>query len=414
MGDFTQPAGRMVVSAGRRVACVPTAVLDELRETQRIPVCAYVYDRAVARNRAAQVRASLPAGAELYYAVKANGHPCLIEALLSHVDGLEVSSAGELDKATQAGARRVVFSGPAKTDAELMSALRQYATSDQGPWRLMINAESHHELRRINFLATALGVVAHVTLRVNRKHCPIRASLQMSGAATPFGIDEDHLGQVIDEARRLDAIRLHGFHLHAVSNNLDATTHAAFVKDSVAWSKSMAAKFRIPLEIINLGGGLGIDYAGRESFNLEAFAAMLSPTPKGARLLFELGRYLVAEAGWYAAEVIDVKSNHGKFFAAIRGGTHHFRLPAAWGYSHPFLVLPVEQWPYPFPRPGAIRTPITIAGELCTSRDVLCRDQWVDNLRVGDVVAFDRVGAYGLDASHHDFLSHDKPEIIVR
>lgn len=76
-------------------------------------------------------------------------------------------------------------------------------------------------------------------------------------------------------------------------------------------------------------------------------------------------------------------------------------------------MLPVERWPYPFPRPAVHDTEITIAGELCTSRDVVCRDQWVERLRVGDVVVFGRTGAYGWNISHHDFLAHDEPEFIV-
>ena len=65
----------------------------------------------------------------------------------------------------------------------------------------------------------------------------------------------------------------------------------------------------------------------------------------------EPGRILAADAGWYAAEVADLKQTQGRWFALVRGGTHHFRLPAAWGYSHPFTVLPVDEWPYAWPRP---------------------------------------------------------------
>ena len=122
---------------------------------------------------------------------------------------------------------------------------------------------------------------------------------------------------------------------------------------------------------------------------------------------------LVATTGYYAAEVIDVKQTHGRHFAVLRGGTHRFRLPAAWGYSHPFAVLPVEQWRYPFARPelGSVR--VDVVGELCTPRDVLARQVWVDRLRVADVVVFPLAGAYGWEISHHDFLSHLHPVHLV-
>jgi diaminopimelate decarboxylase len=117
----------------------------------------------------------------------------------------------------------------------------------------------------------------------------------------------------------------------------------------------------------------------------------------------------VAAWGAYVTEVLDVKTNHGRCFAVVRGGTHHFRLPASWGHSHPFTVIPVEEWPYPFPRPGVRGAPVTVAGELCSPKDVLARDVEVDELRAGDILWFHHAGAYGWSISHHDFLHHPHP-----
>jgi len=111
-------------------------------------------------------------------------------------------------------------------------------------------------------------------------------------------------------------------------------------------------------------------------------------------------------------EVLDVKTNHGRCFAVVRGGTHHFRLPASWGHSHPFTVIPVDDWPYPFPRPGVGNTPVTVAGELCSPKDILARAVPVRSLRAGDVVWFHHAGAYGWAISHHDFLSHPHPRQV--
>lgn len=130
----------------------------------------------------------------------------------------------------------------------------------------------------------------------------------------------------------------------------------------------------------------------------------------GWEILFECGRYVVSSCGTYAAEVLDVKRNHGKWFAVLRGGSHHFRLPAAWKSSHPFRVVPVEEWPYPFDRPACSQTTVTVAGELCTPNDLLARDVPVRLLRAGDILLFPYAGAYGWTISHHDFLSHPHPE----
>jgi diaminopimelate decarboxylase len=186
------------------------------------------------------------------------------------------------------------------------------------------------------------------------------------------------------------------------------------VADAVRWSVATAS---FELSYLNVGGGLGVDYTGEDELDLcvlrSGLAAAVADLPSGVELVFEPGRFLVADAGWYAAEVLDLKSTHGRWFAVLRGGTHHFRLPAAWGYSHPFTVLPVESWPYPFPRLGVSDVQVDVVGELCTPRDVLSRQARVDRLRIGDVLLFGRAGGYGWDISHHDFLHHAHPDFLV-
>lgn len=376
---------------------VPARVADALRRLPA-PVCGYVYDAATLRERAAAARAALPVGSELLYAVKANGHPAVVAELARACDGLEIASGGELDLALAAGARRIAFAGPAKTDAELAAALAHGVT---------VNVESVLELRRLALLAAA-GTPTMVAVRVNRAGAGPSGSHRMTGVPTPFGIAEDQLPGALALAGEL-GVDVTGVHLHAVSNNLDAAAHAGFVRDCLAW----AARLPIRLASVNVGGGFGIDYAGSAQFALETLRDKLSGLPvERPRLVFELGRWLAAPAGWYAAEVLDLKVTHGRWFAVLRGGTHHFRLPAAWGYSHPFTVLPVDRWPYPFPRPEVRDTEIDAVGELCTPRDVLTRAQRVDRLRVGDVLVFGNAGAYGWDISHHEFLRHGYPEMI--
>ncbi|HEY0000895.1 MAG TPA: type III PLP-dependent enzyme [Actinoplanes sp.] len=358
------------------------------------PVCAYLYDTAALRARAASVRAALPASSTLLYAAKANGHPEVLGALAASCDGLEVASGGELRLATAAGARRIVFGGPGKTDAELVAALAAGA---------LINAESVHELRRL----AALGDRPEVVVRVNRAGGGLRGSHTMTGTPTPFGVDEAQLAAALT----VPGVTVIGFHLHAVSNNLDGAAHAAFVADALDWSARTAAAAGIALRVVNVGGGFGVDYRTDAAIDLAPLRSV--PVPAGVELIFEPGRYLAADAGWYAAEVLDLKTTHGRTFAVLRGGTHHFRLPAAWGYSHPFTVVPVDRWPHPWPRPAVRDTEVDAVGELCTPRDVLTRGQYVTSLRAGDVLVFGRAGAYGWDISHHEFLRHDPPQFVI-
>lgn len=348
----------------------------------------YVYDRAILREKAAGLRAALP-GATLLYAVKANGHPEVVETLAHELDGLEVASGGELALAVKTDARMIAFSGPAKTDDELRAAMQAGA---------VVHVESTHELRRISAIGNA-----RVAIRVNRLHVSVPGTHRMTGVPTPFGVDEAELPSLLALARTLPGIELIGFHLHAVSNNLDAAAHAAFLREAATW----AARTAPDLTYVNAGGGLGVDYTGTAEFDLSAL------TEPAEGLVLEPGRYLAADAGFYAAEVLDLKRTHGRWFAVLRGGTHHFRLPAAWGYSHPFAVLPVDAWPYPFARPEVRDTVVDAVGELCTPRDVLARDHPVTRLRAGDIVVLPRAGAYGWDISHHDFLWHPYPRMVV-
>jgi diaminopimelate decarboxylase len=382
---------------------IPARVCDAIRALPR-PVCAYVYDRAVLRANAAALRAAVPPGTLLCYAVKANGHPEVVRTLAEATDGLEVASGGELALAVSSGAGLVLFAGPAKTDAELADAVEAGA---------VVNVESVTELRRLSLLAGSRTV--RVCLRVNRPGSALPGSHRMAGTSTPFGIDEAALDGAAALARSLPGIVHTGYHLHAVSNNLDAVAHARFVVEAVRWSVAAAARHGIRLRYVNVGGGLGVEYTSRGGFDLAAFHSGLSTLelPDGGRLVLEPGRWLAADAGWYAAEVLDLKHTHGRWFAVVRGGTHHFRLPAAWGYSHPVTVLPAEDWPYPFERLELRDSDVDVVGELCTPRDVLARDQPVSRLRIGDVLVLARTGAYGWEISHHDFLRHPYPQVVV-
>ncbi|GAB4057966.1 alanine racemase [Catellatospora paridis] len=384
-------------AAARHV--IPERVTVALRGLDG-PVCAYVYDPGVLRARVAELRRALP-GVTVCYAVKANGHPAIVAAAAEACDGLEVASGGELALAEAAGAARIVFGGPAKTEAELAHALRLGAT---------VNVESTLELRRLSLLAQRAGTTAAITLRVNRADAGLPGTHAMTGAPTPFGVDEAQLPEAVALARSLPGLDLSGWHLHAVSNNLDAAAHSAFLAEALRWSAETSRRLGVPLRTVNAGGGFGVDYAGNAVFALDELRVRV---PDGVELVVEPGRWLAADTGWYAAEVLDLKRTHGRWFAVLRGGTHHFRLPAAWGYDHPFTVLPMQRWDWPWPRPEVAGVAVDAVGELCTPRDVLCRGQRVDRLRVGDLLVFGRTGAYGWDISHHAFLRHPEPDFLV-
>ncbi|GAA5111696.1 type III PLP-dependent enzyme [Haloechinothrix salitolerans] len=373
------------------------------------PVCRYGYDLDALREHVAGVVATLPERCRMFYAMKANSAAPILRTLAPLVAGFEVASGGEVAKARATGDDvPILFGGPVKTDSEIADALRAKVTR--------FHVESLLELHRIDAVAAAHGVTAEVLLRVNLAGPFPAATLAMAGRPTQFGIDESVLADAVATVRSLPYVRLVGFHLHSLSNNLSADAHLELVRlyrDTVtAWEN----RFDVRCEVLNVGGGIGVDYANLDSrFDwsrfVEGLDKLVTTFPEHWREIdFECGRYLVAACGRYAVEVMDVKRNHGVDYVLVRGGTHHFRLPVSWQHSHPFTVVPVDAWPRGLPRP-ATDGPITVVGELCTPKDVLARDVPV-RARAGDVLVFSHAGAYGWEISHHDFLSHPHPEQV--
>jgi 2-[(L-alanin-3-ylcarbamoyl)methyl]-2-hydroxybutanedioate decarboxylase len=387
------------------------AAVRDLVAGQDEPVCAYVYDLAGMRDHARRTVDALPPDCWMYYAVKANPDRRVLETLAPIVHGFEVASLGEVARvqAVDRGAP-IAFGGPGKTDAELVGAVNRDVE--------VIHVESAHELRRLERVAAAAGVVVPVLLRVNLAGPLPTATLAMAGRPTPFGIDESQVPEVAAETVASPHLRLDGFHFHSVSNHLDAGAHARLVGLYLRRSRAWAEALGVPLRLVNAGGGIGVNYAALDDqfpwdrFTDDLDATLRAEAPAGCSVAFEPGRYLAAAHGTYAAEVLDVKTTHGETFAVIRGGTHHLRLPASWQHDHPFSVLPVDGWRGVRPRPQAAGCPVTVVGQLCSPKDVLARAVPVERIRAGDVVLFHYAGAYGWSISHHDFLSHPHPRRI--
>ncbi|UKS28461.1 type III PLP-dependent enzyme [Paenibacillus sp. HWE-109] len=385
--------------------------IQQWKETHAQPISAFIYDLQGLQEHARRTVSGLPQGCSLFYAMKANPAKEILQCLEPIVYGFEAASIGEIRKIREVSADKpVIFGGPGKKDAEIEEALELGVK--------LIHAESTLELRRISLIAARLGVQASVLIRVNLRASFPEATLVMAGRPTQFGIDEEQVAEAIELALSLPHVQLEGFHLHSISNNLDASLHVRLISVYLERVRGWKERFGLQLSYLNAGGGFGISYTDMErKFEWDTFTSGLRTVVQeqgiaGVELLFEPGRYLAAACGFYATEVVDLKCNHDKHYAILRGGSHHFRLPGAWQHSHPFEVVPVERWDYPFARPEIQDKEITVAGELCTPKDVLARDIHVARLRVGDIVLFRLAGAYGWTISAHDFLSHEHPEHI--
>jgi len=378
-----------------------------LAKQQTEPLCAYLYDLNALEQHIKQMRHVLPQNVELFYAAKANPSAPVLKTLAPYVDGFEAASGGELSHLHQQQLNKpLIFGGPGKMPSELAQAIELDVEA--------IHVESLTELQRIGSLTETLKRPASIFLRMNIDIGDITLSkLAMGGKPTPFGLDETELNNALTLLRDYPQVELKGFHFHLMSHQLDVDRHLALMQRYFQIVKAWQAKFQLGELMINLGGGMGINYRNPEQhFPWMEFCDKLEfliakEQIQGWKLRFECGRYISAPCGYYVMEVLDIKQNLGEKFVIARGGTHHFRTPAAQSHDHPFTIVKNKL-------PPVISQPIhheqaTLVGQLCTPKDVLARNQHIEQIDIGDYVVFTLAGAYAWNISHQNFLMHEPP-----
>ena len=363
----------------------------------------FVYDMRVVAARIARFRAAF-GRVGLHYAIKANPHPDLIAVIAPLVDGLDVASAGELDRALAAKpAAGISFAGPGKRDNELEAAITAGAA---------INLESEGEADRALAIAERVGKTPRLAVRVNPDFELKGSGMRMGGRASPFGIDADRAGVL---ARRLveAGVDWRGFHIFAGSQTLDTAAVIEAQAATVALARRLSGEAGAAPPLVNLGGGFGIPYfEGDTPLDVEAIGAALLPLiDDGIDYAIELGRWLVGESGVYLTRVVDRKESRGQTFVVVDGGLHH-QLAASGNFGT------VVRRNYPIAVAAqvgeAIAETVTVVGCLCTPLDRLGDQVALPGTEVGDVIAIFLAGAYGLSASPTRFLDHSEPgEIIV-
>jgi diaminopimelate decarboxylase len=366
----------------------------------------YVYDSRLISARVDALRTALPADLGLHYAIKANPLPAVVAHLAGLVDGLDVASSGEMERALATGIApdKVSFAGPGKTDAELRAAALAGVT---------VNLESAGEMRRLAAISGSLGLRARVAVRVNPLFELRQSGMRMGGGAKQFGVDEEAVPDLLSEMAGLP-LDFIGFHIFAGSQVLNEDVLIDCMGKTVDLAIRLAASAPAPVRYINLGGGFGIPYfPGEVVLDLVRIGAALAPLVARGRsacpeaaFAIELGRYLVGEAGLYVTRVIDRKVSRGKTFLITDGGLHH-HLALSGNFGQ------VIRKNYPVAIAGKIGVPavetVDIVGCLCTPLDRLGDNVPLPETAVGDLVVVFQSGAYGASASPTGFLGHAAP-----
>jgi diaminopimelate decarboxylase len=362
----------------------------------------YIYSGASVRTAfAAYDRAFAPVPHRICYALKANSAGALLRLLARLGAGADIVSGFELLAARRAGfpPERIVFSGVGKTDEELALGVEQGIGE--------FNAESEEEIARLSRVASERGREVRVTLRVNpdidpRSHPYVSTGLREN----KFGVDIAQAPEILARVRRLPGIVVSGLQSHIGSQITDLEPLEEAVRELAALSRRLLDE-GYPLQTVDVGGGLGVDYEGnREVPDPSALAERVLPHLRGLplTLLLEPGRSLVAAGGGLLTRVLAVKHNRGKTFVIVDAGMNDLIRPALYGAHH--RIEPV--------RPsGAEPIAVDVVGPVCESGDFLARDRPLSPPSPGDLLLVRDAGAYSFVMASNYNLRPRPAEALV-
>lgn len=322
---------------------------------------------------------------QVHYAIKANANPRLLSLIRQSGMGADCVSGGEIEAALKAGfpSGRIVYAGVGKADWEIDLALRNGI--------YCFNVESVPELEVIDQRAALQGRRAKVALRINpdvgaHTHANITTGL----AENKFGIRMEDMEQVIERARELEHTEFVGLHFHIGSQILDMGDFVALCNRVNELQDRLEAR-QIRVEYINVGGGLGIDYAHPDRQSVPDFRSYFSTYATHLRLRpyqtlhFELGRSVVGQCGTLVARTLYVKQGAKKQFAILDAGMTELIRPALYQAYHKIENLSSELGMQTY----------DVVGPVCESSDVFGKAVDLNEVRRGDFIGIRSAGAYG-------------------
>jgi len=336
---------------------------------------------------------------EIFFSFKANPNLEILKIIRKGKCGADISSLGELFLAKKSGFKGedIVFAGPGKKEKEIEEAIKENIFS--------INAESLTELKRINSISEKFKKKTRVALRINpTPSSQNSALLKMGKRETQFGIPEEILFEkkFIKEISSLKHINIEGIHLFSGTQILCPKEILDNFKYAVSLAKKLSQFF--PINFIDFGGGFGVpyDYLKEHTLDINILSQGLKdilrkdPFLTKKRIIFELGRFIVAESGVFVTKVVDVKTCRRKKFAVLDGGINNLLRVSFLRENHPVIN---------FSRTSK-KEKFTLVGPLCTPLDILGEDVKLSSPKIGDLIGILNAGAYGFSESMPYFLSH--------
>jgi diaminopimelate decarboxylase len=382
------------------VLCAEQVPLDDI--ARRFGTPCYVYSRAAIEGAYSEYARALHGRDSLVcYSVKANSNLAVLALLARLGAGFDIVSGGELARVLAAGgdARKTLFSGVGKTEAEIQIALEKNI--------LCLNLESESELARVSDVARRLGRRAPVAFRVNpdidaRTHPYISTGLRES----KFGIAYADAERIYAAAARLPHVEIVGIGCHIGSQ---LTSAAPFVDAAgrIAALADRLGRAGIALKHIDIGGGIGIRYHDETPEPIGGFldGALGMLADRRETLIVDPGRSIVGNAGVLLSRIEYVKPGAARNFVVVDAAMNDLVRPALYGAWHE--VRAVRE-----PEDGAAQAVYDIVGPVCESGDFLAKDRRLA-ARAGELLALMSAGAYGMAMSSNYNSRPRAAEVLV-
>ena len=347
----------------------------------------YCYDLSLLRNTIGTIQKEISGFPfVVHYAVKANANPRILEEISKTGLGADLVSGNEILAALKAGFApgMMAFAGVGKTDSEIEIAIDNDIYS--------FNVESEPEMEVINEIAGLKGKKVGIAIRVNPDiDAHTHRYITTGTVADKFGIDLPMLDEVVDLALRLPNLHLRGLHFH-IGSQITTLEPFKMLCEKINFLIEHFENRGVTFEMIDAGGGLGVDYNNPEANQIAPFHDFFQVFKDGIKLRpgqkvhFELGRSIVAQCGALISKVVFVKENSAKKFVILDAGMTHLLRPALYNAHHKIVNLTSQE---------SEHDTYDVVGPICESSDVFAHDEILPITRRGDLIAILSAGAYG-------------------
>ena len=345
----------------------------------------YFYDLDLLDKTILSLKESLDPNYNVYYAIKANNNSKIIKLIKDHDLGIDAVSGEEINKSLNNSIKpkKIVFAGVGKTKDEIIFAIRKKI--------YLFNCESFDEISLIDKISNELNVKTKIAIRLNpnidsRSHKYIKTGMFDS----KFGIQIDHLAEILEKIKKFNHIDLKGYHFHLGSQIDDLGVFRKLCKVSNEMNIYLKNK-NFNITDINLGGGLGINYKEPDLNLIPNFKSYFQIFKKNLiyfdnqKIHFELGRSIVGQSGSLFSSILYLKKSFNKHFIIIDAGMTELIRPALYNAQHHIENLSSNKKEIKY----------DIVGPLCESSDTFAKDYYLNQSKIGDLIVIRSTGAYG-------------------